>query len=344
LPSGAIFSGNTFIWKPQYDQAGSYQVTFLASDGQSADTETIIITVNNVNRAPVLTSIGDKSVNENETLSFTVNASDADGDTITYSAQNLPSGAIFSGNTFIWKPQYNQAGSYEVTFVASDGQLQDSEIITITVADSTTVIDGLVGHWQFDEVSGNIAADSSTYNNTGTLMNGPAWTGQGEISLDGIDDAVKIPTADWNVNSGTVTLFAYGEDFSGVRYLFGHTIGSWNNRIQLYAGNASLCLGLGDSHAVRTGIENLVPQTWYHIALTWDGASYAVYVNGIKKAAGPYTGLTALNTFADVGNTGNTFSRNKEAFSGLIDDVRIYNRALTADEVGRLADTLYTHN
>jgi hypothetical protein len=338
-PAGAAFTDNTFKWTPGYDQAGVYIMSFVATDGELEGIESIIITVNNVNRAPVLTSIGDKSVNENETLSFAINASDADGDTITYSAQNLPSGAILSGNTFIWKPQYDQAGSYEVTFVASDGQLQDSEIITITVADSATTLDGLVDYWKFDELTGAIAEDSSGNGNTATLVNGPIWTGWGEISLDGIDDAVKIPTADWNVNSGTVTLFAYGEDFSGVRYLFGHTIGSWSNRIQLYAGNASLCLGLGDSHAVRTGIENLVPQTWYHIALTWDGASYAVYVNGIKKAAGPYTGLTALNTFADVGNTGNTSSRNREAFNGLIDDVRIYDRALTADEVGTLADT-----
>ena len=48
-----------------------------------------------VNRAPVLASIGNKSVNEGSLLQFTLSATDADGDTLTYSAVNLPTGAIF---------------------------------------------------------------------------------------------------------------------------------------------------------------------------------------------------------------------------------------------------------
>lgn len=133
LPSGATFAGQTFSWTPGYNQAGSYEVTFIASDGQAQDSETITITVNNVNRAPVLNAIGDKSANENNTLSFSVSASDADNDTIMYSAGSLPSGATLASQNFTWTPSYEQASTYQVTFVASDGQAQDSETITITV-------------------------------------------------------------------------------------------------------------------------------------------------------------------------------------------------------------------
>jgi hypothetical protein len=138
LPSGATFVGQTFSWTPNYNQAGAYQVTFIASDGKAQDSKTITITVNNVNRPPVLVTIGNKSVNENSTLSFSISATDADGDPITYSAQNLPSGATFVGQTFSWTPNYNQAGSYQVTFIASDGLLQDSETITINVYSADT--------------------------------------------------------------------------------------------------------------------------------------------------------------------------------------------------------------
>jgi len=133
LPSGATFAGQTFSWTPGYDQAGSYDVTFIASDGTAQDSETITITVNNTNRAPVLDSIGDKSVYENSTLSFSISATDADSDTITYSATDLPTGAVFASQTFSWTPGYNQAGTHQVTFTASDSQAQDSETITITV-------------------------------------------------------------------------------------------------------------------------------------------------------------------------------------------------------------------
>jgi len=133
LPVGALFIGNTFTWTPTYDQAGSHQVTFIVTDSQDTDSEAITITVNGTNRAPVLTGIGDKSVSEGAQLTFTVSAIDPDGDTLAYSAQNLPAGALFVGNTFTWTPTYDQAGSYQVTFIASDSLDTDAETITITV-------------------------------------------------------------------------------------------------------------------------------------------------------------------------------------------------------------------
>jgi PKD repeat protein len=138
LPSGAVFASQSFNWTPTYAQAGTYQVTFIASDAQSQDSETITITVNNVNRPPVLSSIGNKSVYVNDTLSFSVSAADPDGDTVEYSANGLPSGATFAGQSFNWQPDSAQVGSHQVTFTASDGQLQDSETITITVLSTDT--------------------------------------------------------------------------------------------------------------------------------------------------------------------------------------------------------------
>jgi len=133
LPSGAAFVGQDFTWTPGFDQAGAYSVTFAASDGQAQDSETITITVANVNRAPVLASIGGKQVNENFSLGFSISAADPDGDSMSYSASGLPSGASFSAGTFSWTPSFTQAGTYSVTFVASDGSLSDTEQVTITV-------------------------------------------------------------------------------------------------------------------------------------------------------------------------------------------------------------------
>ncbi|GAJ25103.1 unnamed protein product, partial [marine sediment metagenome] len=159
---------------------------------------------------------------------------------------------------------------------------------------------------------------------------------EGEVAFNDIYEAVEIGTTGFNPTQGTIALWAKGADFSGVRYIFGHTIGSWSNRIQLYINEGELGLGLGDSHTTRTDIQTLTPQIWYHVTLTWNGTNYVVYVDGVARASGTYTGLTALNTLADIGNTGNTSYRN-EAFNGIIDEVRIYNRALTDDEVSNLA-------
>jgi hypothetical protein len=87
----------------------------------------------------VLSPIGSQTANEGALLSFTVTGSDPDaGDTLTYSASNLPSGASFdpATQTFTWTPGYDQAGNHVVTFQVTDaGALSDSEDVTITVGD-----------------------------------------------------------------------------------------------------------------------------------------------------------------------------------------------------------------
>jgi hypothetical protein len=152
LPTGASIdpSTRTFSWTPSFDQAGSYlNVLFMVTDNgtppQSAS-ESITINVGNVNRPPVLNSIGNKTVNVGETLQFTVTATDPDGDSLIYSASNLPTGAIFDPSTkaFTWTPASGQAGSYAgVHFEVIDGSLVSSENILITV----TNLADLTGEW-----------------------------------------------------------------------------------------------------------------------------------------------------------------------------------------------------
>ncbi|GAJ02462.1 unnamed protein product, partial [marine sediment metagenome] len=98
---------------------GTHTITLTVTDDDGATgTATVTVTVEApANQAPMLGAIGDKSVNENSLLSFSISATDADGDTIIYSAQNLPSGATFIGQTFTWTPSFGQAGIYQVTFV-----------------------------------------------------------------------------------------------------------------------------------------------------------------------------------------------------------------------------------
>jgi len=86
------------------------------------------------NNAPILDPIGNKLGIENSAMSFTVDASDADHDTLIYSVLNLPTGASFDSGTrsFSWTP--DQAGTYEnIRFQVSDGQAVDWEDIVVTV-------------------------------------------------------------------------------------------------------------------------------------------------------------------------------------------------------------------
>ncbi len=80
----------------------------------------------------------------------------------------------------------------------------------------------------------------------------------------------------------------------------------------------------------------LQADTWYHIALTWERVNYVVYVNGIKEAEGRYSGLNTLGAEAHIGNNG--ADNPQQALKGFIDDVHIYDYALSVNEVMSLAD------
>jgi hypothetical protein len=138
LPNGAVFENGVFRWTPSYDFAAQgsaevRQVTFIADDSRLSSSETVTIRVFNSNRGPILAPIGGKEVGENAELSFTISATDADGDQIEYSAYSLPQGAVFENGTFFWKPDYDQAGIYHVLFTARDELAMDFKFTRIQV-------------------------------------------------------------------------------------------------------------------------------------------------------------------------------------------------------------------
>jgi hypothetical protein len=90
-------------------------------------------------RAAVLGVIGAKTVAENAALTFTLSATDADGDAMTYSATGLPTGATLNSSTgaFSWTPTYAQSGTHSVVFTVTDSNsATDTETVAITVSNT----------------------------------------------------------------------------------------------------------------------------------------------------------------------------------------------------------------
>src|SRR5206468_376975 len=149
---GAIDASiGTCSWTPTEAQGpADYSVTVrVTDDGIPALSalETLTIHVSEVNEAPVLAAIGDKSVNEGATLSFTASATDADvpTNTLTYSLDaGAPAGAAIDGSTgtFSWTPTEAQGpADYSVTVPVTDTgrpALDDFETLTIHVGEMNT--------------------------------------------------------------------------------------------------------------------------------------------------------------------------------------------------------------
>ena len=157
-----------FSWTPTEAQGGlTPSVTITVTDdgtGNLVDSEVITITVNEVNTAPVLAAIGNQSVDELATLSFTASATDSDlpGDSLTYS---LDAPAVALGmsihpttGAFSWTPTEAQGGlTPSVTITVTDdgtGNLVDSEVITITVNEvNSAPVLAAIGNQSVDELS-----------------------------------------------------------------------------------------------------------------------------------------------------------------------------------------------
>jgi hypothetical protein len=146
LPTNASFSDSTggvgrFIFNPDYSQAGLYNVRIIANSNSLADTELVSITVTNVDQAPILNPIGPQTIAEGGHLAVRISASDADGDVISLSAEQLPTNAAFADSSngvghFTFNPDFTQAGIYHVRFIARSNSLADTELVDITVTES----------------------------------------------------------------------------------------------------------------------------------------------------------------------------------------------------------------
>ena len=164
-PTGASITPNgAFSWTPTERQDGTHSITVRVSDGNGGTaSETVTVTVNEINTSPVLGSIGSQGVNRPGTLTFTAAALDGDvingaDDALEFSLTGAPTGASMDSVTgmFSWTPTAGQVGTHTVTVTVADGAgTSDSETVTMTVTEGGTneapVLDS-IGPQEIDEL------------------------------------------------------------------------------------------------------------------------------------------------------------------------------------------------
>ncbi|MFY0640988.1 MAG: hypothetical protein JXR16_08080 [Bermanella sp.] len=121
-------------WLPNYDQAGVYTFIINVSDGISSVHQEFTLIVVNSNRAPQITSTANITAKENQQYSYTVMATDADGDQLAYELLTSPSGMNIDSSAKIqWTPNHDESGSHSITVRVSDGELSDDQSFVIPV-------------------------------------------------------------------------------------------------------------------------------------------------------------------------------------------------------------------
>ena len=201
--------------------------------------------------------------------------------------------------------------------------------VTITVA--APEVSSLVSYWALNQTSGSTATDSSGNNKTATLVGGPVWT----TGVAG--NGLQFNGTSAYVNAGTVSLSSF-------------TISAWVNMSSSQSGwgsivmkqnsfglevqNGTVYANIGNGATWNNTVSTpLTAGAWKHVVQTYDGTTNRIYVDGVLKASG-----TGAFTNASSNLLIGSWNTTSEFFNGKIDEVQVYNKALTSTEV----QSLYT--
>jgi hypothetical protein len=211
-------------------------------------------------------------------------------------------------------------------------------------ADITT---GLIGHWAFEEGNGVTTADLSGNGNTGTLTNSPSWVsgqiGNYALNFDGVDDAVSTASDFISTTDGTYSAWIYAR--SEGKNLLGFIVTNGAASQFGFGLCAPRTIGFTSNNSTNDacGVSGSISyNTWYFVTATRNASGVAnLYVNGVLSGVADQNSGTpqAGSTNVHIGNS--IFS--SRSWDGYIDNVRIYNRVLSASDVLELYNSFDTN-
>ena len=368
-PAGATIAAvsGAWAWTPgEADGPGSYPFDVCVSDGIVSDCETLTITVHEVNVAPVVAAVGDQTSIEEEVISLPIAASDADipANILSYSATGLPPGLSINTSTGVITGTIGAGAAasspYAVTILVRDNAGGSTPVsLTWTVTPFTPRPCGsdpaLVVCWLLDEGSGVVAQDGGAAPaNDAVLVGSPAWVAGHSgpaLRMDGTSHYGTTPDEASLDIANRITLERVKPEQQAAQNLLKKAMNSSSGGVDGY----ELALATWEfsspapkkvfvrfneatsGDTVRVNSTSEYPydgNTWMHVAATYDGAAIRLYMNGVLESS-----LAADITLApndvplSMGAQGDGGGR----YKGTLDDVRVYNRALSAAEIWVLA-------
>jgi len=195
----------------------------------------------------------------------------------------------------------------------------------------------LVGWWTFDEGAGTTAFDASGNGNDGILNGDPEWVEGiygGAIAFDGDGDFVDCGADDSLVIRDEITVACWIKVAAFTR--------TWEAIIAMGDDSYRMSRGPGTGDSIHFGCNGpsggnldattvVTTDTWRHVVLVYDGVNKYVYIDGVEDARVASTGQINISSYNL--HIGQNSQQGNRFLEGLVDEVRIYNRALTPDEV-----------
>ncbi|MCH8006325.1 MAG: hypothetical protein IH888_08860 [Planctomycetes bacterium] len=202
----------------------------------------------------------------------------------------------------------------------------------------------LLGWWKLNETSGTTANDISAYSNDGTLTNmvGTEWTAgrdYGGLDFEGTLDYIETNVASDLATSNTMMTWFKSDDAGSIgnddvaQRFITQRRGSTSSRLALGLNNDRVAVYWHDgASVVQEATTTVTTSRWYHAAVTYDGTTVRLYINGVEDGNWPEASMSAPS--ADTHQIAvEGFVR---YFDGVLDDVRLHSRALCAAEISAI--------
>jgi hypothetical protein len=239
------------------------------------------------------------------------------------SDSNLVVSDLKRGQTYYWRV---------------DGTDANSKVVTGDVWSFS--IGKLVGWWKFDESTGATASDSSGNGNNGTLKGNPVWKPQGgkiggAIELNGKGDYVEISNESaFDINnqitiSAWVNIMDVPQDWTAIV-----TKGDSAWRVSTSLAKNIFHFGVSSQDYIH-GLNAVDSGQWHNVVCVYDRQKFSIYIDGKQDVIStPVTVPIGTNDFPVC--IGENIEAKGRCFHGLIDDVRIYDYALSENEIAEL--------
>ena len=220
----------------------------------------------------------------------------------------------------------------------------------LALCGSAWAVEGMVSYWKLDEGSGTMAYDS-VGDNHGTLFNGPVWdTGIVNNALyfergkyveipdsDDLDFTTSLSIEAWVKADYPLPHLPHND-----HQLVSKSSGCCDSYMLFYGWGNDLIFDIRTNESGFVGQGYNVPNhdSWHHFVATWDGSYMRLYVDGVKVLGKdgyydrPATGtISPNNTPLRIAKSGRATGPYQANFYGWIDEVAVYNRALTGSEI-----------
>ena len=239
-------------------------------------------------------------------------------------------------------------GPHALTATARDavGHATTSVAVAVTVSNVAPAT-GPLGHWPLDEKRGTVALDVSGAGHNGLVVGNPARLAgvlSRAILFDGVDDAVTVQQVP-EFDAYPLTVSAWFESTAtGLTALVNKYAASSMNGYQLFLNGGSLCAwyfkdaadAVWDQSGCTLATPGFNDGRWHHVAFVVDAAGGRLYVDGSQTASRAWTGTAGPATTTQALSFGQYPGIANPRYRGLLDDVQVYGRALSASEIAAL--------